>query len=426
MLVPFKEFLHPRGPNGRFTESHTRPLDAKGKKRAAGFASRFKPRKVTGPDDAHSFLTGLSGTKQPDPAVGAYLSNPGVVNDALRAGKPDTPDVVSLDKAMVALPEDVAAFRRVPAAAFGQFDPKSLVGMQVRDAAYFPATLAPAKGAPTDVLLHLSLPSGTKVAPVPDLHTLVVDRAVDMAVTEATTRPDGGVDLHLVAMPEGAEPSGDTALSDTAPPAEPPQVEPTPDDDYAARRAAAVDGLAALGEVPSSAYTERGITDDEQIDAFDRYVQGHDWEINTQLREGRNDPRVAGWIGQIDAAMEASRTRSDIGVWRGLRDGSLMFGNRLDADLTGMEWREDAYLSTTADGDISTGFALGTNVNRPAPNPVLMHLLVPAGTGAVEASDERYEAEILLERGLTLRIVADRGVSPDGVRMVDVVVVPRA
>lgn len=206
--APFKELLHPRGPNGRFTESHTGPLDANGRKRAAGFAAKFSPHKVTGPDDAHTYLSGLSGTKPPDPAIGAYLSDPRAVNDTLRAGKADGPGVAALDAAMKPLPDDLLAFRRVPASAFGQVDPKSLVGMQVRDASFFPATLAPPKGDPTDVLLHLAVPSGTKAAPSPDTSGVVLDRGVDMAVTRAVDRPDGGTDLYLVAMPDGAGPGG--------------------------------------------------------------------------------------------------------------------------------------------------------------------------------------------------------------------------
>ncbi len=216
----FRPFQHPRGPNGRFTESRTSRLDAKGKQRAAAFQSRFSPRKVSSPDEARTYLTGLSGTKGPDPAVGTYLSDPRPVNNALRAGSAGGSDVATLDGAMAPLPDDVQGFRRVPATAFAGIDPKSLVGTKVRDAAFFPATLAPPKGAPSDVLLHLSLPAGTKAAPVPDASTVVVDRGVDMAVTEATDRPDGGVDLHLVALPDGVEPAGGETSPDTTTPVE--------------------------------------------------------------------------------------------------------------------------------------------------------------------------------------------------------------
>lgn len=218
----FREFQHPRGPNGRFTESRTTRLDAKGRRRAAGFVAKFRPRSVRSADDATTYLSGLSGTKQPTgPAVGTYLSNPAAVNNALRAGKADSPGIAGLDAEMKPLPDDLQAFRRVPSAAFGDVDPASLVGTKVRDAGFFPTTLAPAKGNPTDVLLHLSIPAGTKGAPVPDLSAVLLDRALDMAVTDTTTRPDGGVNLHLVVMPDGVEPAGDDAAPDPAPPDEP-------------------------------------------------------------------------------------------------------------------------------------------------------------------------------------------------------------
>jgi hypothetical protein len=88
-----------------------------------------------------------------------------------------------------------------------------------------------------------------------------------------------------------------------------------------------------------------------------------------------------------------------------------------------MQWREDAYLSTSASQAVTDGFVRGTDGVR-------MRLLVPAGVGAVQVSDtidaagHIDEAEILLERGRTLRVVADRGFDTDGVRDLDVEVVP--
>jgi hypothetical protein len=38
-----------------------------------------------------------------------------------------------------------------------------------------------------------------------------------------------------------------------------------------------------------------------------------------------------------------------------------------------------------------------------------MRILVPRGVGAVELSNGDYEAELLLQRGLRMRIVADSG-----------------
>jgi hypothetical protein len=61
-----------------------------------------------------------------------------------------------------------------------------------------------------------------------------------------------------------------------------------------------------------------------------------------------------------------------------------------------------------------------------------MRLLVPAGVGAIEISGPRDpdtlegESEVLLQRGLRMRVVADHGVDARGVRQLDVEVIPAA
>ena len=53
-----------------------------------------------------------------------------------------------------------------------------------------------------------------------------------------------------------------------------------------------------------------------------------------------------------------------------------------------------------------------------------MTITVPAGTGAVQMSEIDHEAELMLERGLRYRVVADHGVDDGGVRRLDVEVLP--
>lgn len=132
------------------------------------------------------------------------------------------------------------------------------------------------------------------------------------------------------------------------------------------------------------------------------------------------------WIGNIDSAMERATLSDEVATWRGAMDASRLFGNRINGNLTGMEWDETAYVSTSTDRSVSHDFASGAlSDDGAAANPVLMRMVVPAGVGVVELSDERYESELLLQRGLRMRVVADRGRDAQGIRLIDVEVVPR-
>jgi hypothetical protein len=149
------------------------------------------------------------------------------------------------------------------------------------------------------------------------------------------------------------------------------------------------------------------------------------FEINESLRgQPVADPifpreQTRAHIEAIDDLMAASRTTAPMEQWRGLRDARGMFGDRLDGDLTGAEWREDAFVSTSSDMRVSQYFATFGQ------GGMLMRIQVPAGTGAAQVKDVRGEAEALLQRGLKLRIVADHGWQPGwGYRLVDVEVVP--
>lgn len=140
--------------------------------------------------------------------------------------------------------------------------------------------------------------------------------------------------------------------------------------------------------------------------------------INGALRRGEIAGRTGQTIGHIDTAMRASPLRSDVRVWRGVINAERLFGGRLNGDLSGFSWREDAYSSTSTSEKVADGFLRdGGGIGA-----VQMRILAPAGTKAVRISGDGFgeQAELLLERGLHFRVVADRGVSPRGVRLIDV------
>jgi hypothetical protein len=159
---------------------------------------------------------------------------------------------------------------------------------------------------------------------------------------------------------------------------------------------------------------------------------------------------------EIDKTMAVSRLPEDIVVERTVRHGAQVFGrdvwygdvvdwntpdfDELDRqieehwdkgerpDLTGLVFRDLGYSSTTVDPEITRAYAERfARVNSPQDGePIVFRILAPKGTGAVALSpkEKGSEAEILLERGLTFEVVHDHGVDADGVRRIDLRVVP--
>jgi hypothetical protein len=214
---------------------------------------------------------------------------------------------------------------------------------------------------------------------------------------------------------------------------------PAPSLGFEDRVKAAKSGEAVLAAAPFSLVrqeTHAGLGNRGGLPVVSREAlinyRDHNYQrINGQLRDAGEglepyaDVDADQWIIDIDKAMDGSALPSDVLTWRGVRSARKMFGDRLDQDLTGMEWREDAYLSTSADRDVATQFA-GTK------DGVRMRIVTPAGVKGVQVtamrddSGHEDEAELLLEHGLTLRVVNDRGVGPDGVRDLDVETLPKA
>lgn len=192
--------------------------------------------------------------------------------------------------------------------------------------------------------------------------------------------------------------------------------------DAPARSRTPVGGPAALAAV-GKGLPVRGSLSRSQRTALKDYESSAFVGINGALRRGLTDAsqRTLATIGAIDSAMTPATT--PIEVWRGVQDAGRMFGALLDADMTGTEWEDLAYTSTTATAAIAQSFTSGSADG----GRVLMRIVAPAGTPAVVISDEGYldqgQAEILLARGQRFRVVADLGVDDRGVRRLDVQVV---
>jgi hypothetical protein len=137
----------------------------------------------------------------------------------------------------------------------------------------------------------------------------------------------------------------------------------------------------------------------------------------TVLPYGADPRELRGLARLIRDVFARSTLQRDAALHRGVASARTMFGDRLDGDLTGLEWRELAPSSTSARARVAEGFA-GAH-----PDSVVMRILAPRGTPAVELSGVDTEAEVLLGPGQRFRVVRDRGRDARGVRRIDVEVV---
>lgn len=140
--------------------------------------------------------------------------------------------------------------------------------------------------------------------------------------------------------------------------------------------------------------------------------------INGQLRRGQLGDLIRRRVDAIDEVMAGSPLRRDVLVHRGVADVNAVFGGRAGGSLAGAQWTEGGYLSTTADSGIARQFAApGDDAGA------VMRIRVPRGTGGVRISGPAGQSELMLQRGLRLRVTGDSGPGSRP-RVLDVEVVP--
>lgn len=481
MAAPkFAPSLHPRDRFGRFTRSRSTQATAGERQRAADVAKTLKPKRGVTGAKAGNYLQGVS-AGQHHKVVKAYTAGGHVdTHKALRAGKTDEPTVQAMDAAMVDLPDDLVVSRRVPLAAFGSRGPQDLVGLKVKDAAYSPTAIGAVRASKGDVRMRIAVPKGTRAAVDPDTGEVILDRDLEMVVARVEDNGAGGKDMFLTVLPKDRSESKPSTTGSA-----PASAGETTDDGADVRvelmklrvsdlqsrmrerglkpgrlrKSQLVDALVAdetgadgSGNSPTDAETPPGSpaggssVQGVGVDALTAVPKGlhrpdsglnaaaaaalTEYQdgaqpgfrgINDTLRGGKGSEAAQSAIDGIDSAMASSLLGQDTVTYRGVRNARTMFGERLDGDLTGLEWREDAYVSTTVDES-----ALDTFANRASRDPVRMRIVVPAGTGAVDLSDpaDPSEQELLLDRGHIFKVVADRGMV-GGVRQIDVEVQPK-
>lgn len=138
--------------------------------------------------------------------------------------------------------------------------------------------------------------------------------------------------------------------------------------------------------------------------------------INEYLRQGSGS-FFRETVEKIDSAIGKSKLTSDVAVYRGIKNPERLFGDRMKDDLTGMEWLDEAYFSTSADKRVADDFAKGGGM--------VMRVTVRKGAPMLRLSemgakpDATHEAELLGGRGWKISVTGDRG-AINGIRVIDV------
>lgn len=155
-----------------------------------------------------------------------------------------------------------------------------------------------------------------------------------------------------------------------------------------------------------------------------RYFRGEGYrKVTPALYRGKASPDVQKRIDSLDSAMNRSHIQSDVVTHRGVTDIRKLVGAKAaGGDLTGAQFTDKAFLSTSADQKIAKHFAVKGRLTGDT-RPTVFRYTVPKGTKAITLSGSKHESELLLSRGLTFRVAKDHGVKDDGIRYLDLEVV---
>ena len=170
---------------------------------------------------------------------------------------------------------------------------------------------------------------------------------------------------------------------------------------------------------------KRGSLTPKQRKALKQYESADFVLINGFLRrqgkvEDSIDSVTSRVIEAIDSAMKKSHLPAPIQAWRGFQRANRVLGDAINSDLTGYEWKELAYSSTSTEEHVPEYFM----VSEDQGGQVKMRVFVAAGTEALQispSSPRGEQAEVMLGRNTKWRVIKDYGVDPKrGWRLLDV------
>lgn len=267
-----------------------------------------------------------------------------------------------------------------------------------------------------------------------------IERNVDAAL-KRRERKQSGAPQPAPVEPQAAAPTPETPATET--PVE--ASDATPD---AAQDDLVVDRTASPGEVLrredelkaqalaapplSLQWLEEHAPDGDAARALSYYQHFGDEHMNGLLRHGEvgappdvpasklpPPSEVQRSVEALDAALAQSRLTEPIATYRGVSEIARMFpGGDAPGSLVGREFSDQGFTSTSADRWVAEDFMTGEARKI---DGALMTVLVPPGIGAIQISNDDYkgsgadpswqsEREILLQRGLTYRVVSDEEV----------------
>ncbi len=131
-------------------------------------------------------------------------------------------------------------------------------------------------------------------------------------------------------------------------------------------------------------------------------------------------------IRSIDDAMASSTNDTPVELTRGVHrpEYNMQFMWADDKSMVGAEWVDQSFVSTAVNADAARTFVEKKLFGDETSKQMLMHIHAPAGTSMLGISSaSSLEAEMLLDRGYTYRVIADRGWTNERMREIDVEVI---
>lgn len=232
-----------------------------------------------------------------------------------------------------------------------------------------------------------------------------------------------------VVRDNGVDPEGFRRLDVTVKTSAPPESVQVPQDALDARArfdrtlAEGLSGDDALDSVP---YAPENVDTPDDISAAIEVYSDLGYYVNTELRKSAGDVNAVTsdkrrkMVEDLEAGFAESRLPNDVIVWRGFPGAHMVFDDAWsDDDLTGLEWTDAGYGSTSTDENVAKNFAKSDHLN-----PALIRVRVPKGTPALAVKSD--EDEIILPRNSRYQVVRDNGVDENGLRRLDVEVTTSA